>query len=598
MRFAHYLRQNERDEIPSQFVCVDTETKPTKHPDGSETDRLWFGWACYQRARLRGEWCDPEWYRFERREDFWRWMLTKTRSKTTLYLFCHNTNFDLPVLGAFTVTRKMRMKLKSAIIDAPPTILKWEYRKATIKFLDTLNFWRVPLVKLGEMVGLPKLPMPDQDAPREEWDRYTRQDVEVLRVALLKWWGFLTRERLGNFRPTLASQAMGTFKHKYMKANILVHTRQDVLDLERQAYHGGRCECFRLGRYKGRFTLLDVNSMYPAVMARYRYPVKLLWLHSRPSEEKLRRALERHLVLADVTIDTSEPAFPKVWNDKLCFPVGRYRTTLTTEEVKYALSRGYIRRYHSLVEYSGARCFRRFVRDFYARRLEAQRAGNKTLDWQFKILLNSFYGKFGQTGRVWAKHQETEDERARAWTEVKVETGQVTRYRQLAGLVQSFQVEPESAESCPVIAAHVTANARMLLWWYIRKAGPENVFYCDTDSLLVNRNGRRNLDRWLDAERLGALKVEGQFQDIEIWGPKDYRFGDKVRHKGIRANAEQVHANQWKQWQWSSLIGLVRSGQVDTPYRKPVTKTLRRIYDKGLVDSKSVVRPLLINDGT
>lgn len=596
MRFPHYLRVNERDEIPSQFICVDTETHPERLPDGSERDHLTFGWAVYQRARIRGHWCEPEWFRFTDRATFWKWARSKARSKTTLYMFCHNTSFDLPVLGAFTVTRKLGYKLRMAIIDAPPTILKWEYRKATIKFLDTLNFWKVPLAKLGEKIGLPKLPMPSADAPREEWDTYTRQDVEILRRALLGWWEFLASEHLGNFRPTLASQAMGTFKHKYMDTKILVHTRPEVLVLERAAYHGGRCECFYIGRKRRKFTLLDVNSMYPAVMARFPYPVKLLWVHAQGSEDKLRRALRTHLVLADVTLETSEPAFPKVWKNKLMFPVGRFRAVLTTEEVKYALKRRCIREYHTLVEYSGARCFHAFVRDFHRRRLAAQAAGNKTLDYQFKILLNSFYGKFGQTGRVWSKHAETQDESARSWTEVNLRTGKVKKFRQLAGLVQSFEQEPESAESCPVIAAHVTANARMLLWEYICRAGQDHVFYCDTDSLLVDSEGRRNLTKYLHPTRLGFLKSEGEFQDIEIWGAKDYRFGSKVRHKGIRGNAEQISSNQWKQWQWSSLIGLIRSGQLENPYRKPVTKTLRRVYDKGVLERTNRVTPLRIDE--
>lgn len=596
MRFAHYMRPNQNNEIPSQFICVDTETKPTKHNDGSETDRLWFGWACYQRSRGKGVWCEPEWIRFEDRETFWRWVLEKARPKTTLYIFCHNTNFDLPVLGAFTTTRKIGLKLKMAIIDAPPTILKWSTGKATIKCLDTLNLWRMPLKMLGEIVGAKKLDMPASEDSREKWEAYGRQDVEVLRRALIDWWAFLVKEDLGNFRPTLASQALGTFKHRFMQHKILIHNHEKVLALERASYHGGRCECFAIGKFRGRFTLLDVTSMYPFVMHQYDYPAKFLFSISRPWRANLDILLSMHCLVADVTLETDEPAFPLVHGGKLVFPIGRFRTTLTTGELDYANRKGYIHERHAIAVYNRVSLFRGFVDHFWNHRMRALQAGQASLAWQYKILMNSLYGKFGQNGRVWDKLTYTDDEGCDAWAEIDADAGTIKRFRKLAGLVQSFSEAPESAESCPAIAAHVTANARMILWGLVRSAGSGHVYYCDTDSLLVDRVGLSRLRPQIGDSALGKLKVEGRYQDIEIWGPKDYRFGDKIRHKGIRANAEQIDERTFLQWQWSSLRGMLRSGQMDAPGRKPIVKHLSRVYDKGIIDSTRRVRPLVMNE--
>ena len=595
-RFVHYLRENAKSETTSQFICVDTETKPESLPDGRERDHLWFGWASYQRSRLSGVWCEPEWFRFETREEFWKWTISKARKGTLLYVFCHNTSFDLPVLGAFTVTKRLGLKLKRAIIDAPPTMLKWETGKASIKLLDTLNLWRMPLAKIGEMIGCPKGKMPDPDASRETWDAYCKQDVEIIRRVLIGWWAFLRDSDMGNFRPTLASQAMGSYKHRAMDYKILVHDNRDALVVERAAYHGGRCDCFRVGKWNGEYSLLDVTSMYPYVMRERDYPVRFLWLDRPAGADKLRRALDHHLVVADVTIRTDTPVYPLVRDNKLVFPTGRFRTCLTTEELKYAMERGDVDECHAISEYAGAPCFTRFIDLFWGLRSQAISAGNVPLAWNYKILMNSLYGKFGQAGRVWDGLEDTYDESARAWTEVDVPTGKVVKKRQLAGLVQSFTQEPESAESCPAIAAHVCANARMYLWKLIETAGREHVLYCDTDSLLVDREGKENLASFIAPGRLGGLKVEGEYDEVEIWGPKDYRFGDKVRHKGIRKQATQTGESQWEQWQWSSLVGLIRSGQIDAPSRIKVRKTLSRRYTKGLIDESRFVRPLVISE--
>jgi len=598
MRKAHYLRPNEKSESVSQFIAFDTETRPETTGPGQERDHLWFGWACYQRTKRKGQWCDPEWFRFTSPEEFWKWVKAHTRPKKTLYLFCHNTNYDLPVVSAFRVTRKMGLKLRMAIIDAPPTILKWTTGKATIKCLDTLNWWRMPLADVGKMVGAEKLPMPAPDAPREKWDEYGKQDVEVIRRALIAWWSFLTENDLGNFRPTLASQALGTFKHRFMDTRLLVHTDERALKLERAAYHGGRCECFYIGKRAGRFYLLDVNSMYPAVMRDHLYPTRLHWWAKRPSLDLLKTCLTRWCVVADVTLKTEHPAYAVVHNHKLVFPVGIFRASLTTEELRRAVRLGEVLEVHALARYEAEPCFAPFVDYFYPQRLKAASEGNYVRSWQFKILMNAFYGKFGQTGRVWAKHAYTDEEEARAWTEVNVDAGVVMKYRQLAGLVQCFTEEGESFESMPAIAAHVCANARLLLWEYIEKAGRDHVFYCDTDSLLVDLTGYRRLRASIDAKALGKLKKEYFCREVQIWGAKDYRFGDKVRHKGIRAKAESVSENTWKQWQWSSIIGVLRSGCVDHPTRKLVTKTLKRNYDKGVIEPTSRVSPLRMDSPT
>ena len=41
------------------------------------------------------------------------------RKKTKLYMFCHNTAFDLPVLDAFKALPNREYKLIRAVIDAP-----------------------------------------------------------------------------------------------------------------------------------------------------------------------------------------------------------------------------------------------------------------------------------------------------------------------------------------------------------------------------------------------------------------------------------------------------------------------------------------------
>ena len=171
----------------------------------------------------------------------------------------------------------------------------------------------------------------------------------------------------------------------------------------------------------------------------------------------------------------------------------------------------------------------------------------------------------------------------------------MTRHRQLGGLVQTRNEEAESRDSFPAIAAHVTAYARMKLWEIITLAGVDNVLYCDTDSVLVNDTGKRNVAFITDKELMGKLSVKGSYSVCEIWGAKDYRFDQLSRTKGVRKDAIWHGTHDVEQVKWSGLRGLVAAGVTDKPITQRIKKHLNRLYDKGVLQPDGVVEPLLVS---
>ena len=124
--------------------------------------------------------------------------------------------------------------------------------------------------------------------------------------------------------------------------------------LERRAYFGGRSEAFRLGNIDGGpFYKLDINSMYPSVMVDAPVPLALKAVYSYVSKAELRAALRSSLVVADVEVQTEDPIYPRVIDGRLCFPVGRFTTSLCTPELRYALNRGHIARVGGMATYRG-----------------------------------------------------------------------------------------------------------------------------------------------------------------------------------------------------------------------------------------------------
>ena len=571
---------------------MDTETKEKRRRDRTIEHHLFQGMAAYQRSRAAGEWCEPRWVRFTRAGAFWDWLEPQLMPKTRCYLFAHNLGFDLPVLHAFTELPKRGWELARCVIETPPIILVWRKGLLNLTMLDTLNFWRSSLEELGDSIGLPKLKRPSLRASRARWDRYNKRDVEIIRKAVHSFWELLRLHDLGGFAPTLASQAVRAFRHRFMGHQVLIDDDLEALDLARRSLHGGRVECFRLGAIPGRVHCLDVNAMYPAVMRSQEYPTVLRYVGRQVTRRELVRWLKKYAVVADCLIETKRPRYAVVHEDRLVFPVGRLRVQLTTPELAEAIGRRELRRVVSVALYERAPLFVGFIDKLYAMRDQAKAAGDEVQSYMLKILTNSLYGKFAQRGFQWREHSHTTDLAVKVWSELDAETGELNHYRQLAGLVQERQREGESQDSHPAIASHVTAYARTLLWELLERAGRENVYYCDTDSLMVNDRGLERLGGALDPARLGALKYVCQTHTLRLYGPKDYRLGRQRVLKGIRAKAKHRGGATWLQEQWSTLVGLLNDGQADAPLVRSITKTMKRDYRKGEVQPSGLVLPL------
>ena len=574
----HILKRNARSETAHNLIFFDTETKARKHADGSESDYLWFGWACALQRTSQGKWGKEKWKRFSRVGDLWRSLDGMVGTKRRWFIFCHNTSYDLPVIDIFGQAAKRGWKVDGAVIEAPPTIITLTRGGVTLTFLDTLNWWRMSLEKAGKHIGYEKLKMPDPKAPRAEWDTYCRQDVEVIKQLVCTWLDFLKVNDLGGFATTLAGQAFRTFRHRFMSHDVVIDNNEQSHLISREAYHGGRVECFRVGWQKGPVYGVDINSMYPACMLEGFFPIRLHGVYESERKERWEKLLDRYCIVARCSIDSPIPAYAVGSKTGLKFPIGRFEATLTTPEIAFALSRGHLRDMKDIVVYDKAPIFTEYVRFMWGKRQEAQAAKHSVNDWFFKHLGTNLYGKFGQTGMVYESSDWISDKTCKKFDIIDYHTRKVIKCRQLGGLLQTMSKEGEGRESFPAIAAHVTAYGRMMLWGLIDKAGLENLLYTDTDSLYLNAKGFQALQSEIDPKALGKLKVLGEWPWMVIHSLKDYELPGHRVHKGVSAKALQIGPNSFQQVQWSSLKGLVMIGDVTAPRRRKVIKKLARSY--------------------
>ena len=331
--------------------------------------------------------------------------------------------------------------------------------------------------------------------------------------------------------------------------------------------------------------------MYPYVMREENYPTVLRGVYKRVTLDELHTFMRDASVVAEVSLNTDEPIYAFRSDGYLLFPIGSFRTSLTTPELKYALKKGHLAKCHRVAVYTHERIFTSFVDELYRLRVEAREDGNDFYVWHLRLLMNSLYGKFGQVMRKDVHIGVSPDLTPRVWVEYDVETGESRKIRAFAGQLHELEEGGESWWSHPAIAAHVTAYARLHLWRIMCAAGRRDVAYCDTDSLLVSALGAVKLrGQWI-GDALGKLQVEGQGNGAIIHGPKDYDFGFKKRTKGVRQTAKWTGPNTVEQDHWYGLKGLVATGDISAPRVKRITKHLNRIYRKGKVLPGGRTRP-------
>ena len=594
MRKAHRLQGNKAAESWRHYFFFDCETTRRKIDDTTSEDVFRLAWSCLYRLDTDSE----KWQEHRTPESLCKALENATAEGITVYAFAHNIYYDIQVsfmqlyFPAHGWTLKSFYNAKSGGVF----FLVLRNGKRRICFINTLNFFQCSLRELGQAVGLQKQEVDFADVDDVTLSEYCKNDVAVIRKALLDFVRFRLDNNLGNQQKTIASQSFSAFRHRFMRSPIVIHDNTAALQLEREAYHGGRVECFFVGTYHNQLHKLDVNSMYPFVMRNRVFPWRLIaFSPTSVDAETLRKYLTRYYVIADCFLDTQQDLYPVVKDKRLLFPHGSFWTVLGTAAIRESLRLGHLKKIRRIALYAQADLFSSFVDFFWSERQKAKRDNNQVYSYFHKLLLNTLYGKFAQKQQRLKRTFPCGEEEFSSGI-ASCEDGIFNEIR-MFGVASHFeQTEEESYNSFPAISAAITEYARMYLSELIATAGQENCFYCDTDSLVVNDTGKENLRGFIGKE-LGQLKVEKTVSEASFFCPKDYVFGEEIKRKGISARATyNTVSDTYSQEQWQRLRGALKNGESHRYLVKEIEKKLSRELHTRTVQQNGRTEPFLLDN--
>ncbi len=589
-RKPHLIRKTGGTRYPSRYVFFDTETKDV---DGKGTQKMILAYALFWEIASLKSPEKLEWFDTTAPDDLFSFITSKVNAHTQLVVLSANIWFDLRVSGLLPLLKAHVWTCNKFFSRGHTFIASFSKGKHRIEFVNIQNYFNFPVHKIGDSIGLPKLSIDFDNASEANLRAYCKSDVEIIFQAYRNLYFFIRTSKLGSMRYTLPSIAYSCYTHTFIPKSITVHCQEDILELERKTYFGGRCECLRIGRFSGqRFYKMDVNSMYPFIMRENYFPQKFEKVGYDIPIDVIKDNAHKWLYCAEVEIETDKPIYPYRRDNKLIFPVGKFTAYLTTASLLHAIQEGHVKKIKMAAAYKKAKLFTTFVDYFYGERLKYRNEKNPAFAYICKLILNSLYGKFGQRNSIMIEEIQTDCERNFRELIWHVQEQKYYIHQIFYGLEQTILLqEEEGLNSMPAIAAHVTDYARIYLWYIIEKAGLNNCYYCDTDSIIVNRRGYKRLQDDLDMDVLGMIKVEEVTDEMEIRGAKNYTFGGTDKIKGVKTSAKKIGEKTYEYIRFPTPYSELRN-RLPEDYRiETVSKTLSGRYDKGIVTKSGVVLP-------
>jgi hypothetical protein len=374
---AHYLKANASSELPSRVVCVDTEAAISPKEQGEiHTLRLGAGYYLKRRKLREEDVWEEKPFSFRTKEEFWLYLDGLLQKGTALYIIGHNMAYDYALLDLDRWLSSREFTLDQFVINQV-FIVRAHKENYGVKIIDSMNWFKAPLRKLGEVFGVAKGEIKDfTHVSDEELLPYCLNDAAIVKTIFLEYVKFISEHDLGNFASTAAGQAFNAYRHRFMPpCSILIHGEPGIYELEQATYRGGRCDIFKAGRYED-IVKLDINSMYPYVMREFAYPTIP---HSKAPitglsvDDIIQAMKEGYYVIGEFDIMLKEP-FLAVKRHKLIFPVGRLaKVPMTHPEIEYLLNgAGEVLQVRRATLYEQRPIFSDYVDYFYSLKVNAK----------------------------------------------------------------------------------------------------------------------------------------------------------------------------------------------------------------------------------
>lgn len=559
MRAPHYLTPLLTTRIPRCHFAFDCETR-AERKHGRYAHRWVCGAAAEGRLDADGYWGNDYPIDFATPEHLWAFITGARRDDKLMVVWAHNLSFDLRVSEALRWLPVYGYTLEAIVLEKTASWASFISDHGNMTVCDLHSWLPVPLAKVGAAVGRGRGKVKYGTATREQLVEHCLNDTLITIEAVGQIVEWLDANEAGSFRPTGSGQSHAMWRRKWLpRKTVLVHGDDLALERERVAMWTGRAEAWRWGKLTGPLYEHDLNLAYCRIAAGYPVPVKLVQRTGRTSVESYLEQVKRYAVLADVTIETDIPVVPTSQEGRVFWPVGRFNTTLWNPELDLAIGAGANVTIHRTWRYIRADVLRGMAEYIIGALDGDSRAPQEVVRLVLKHWARTLVGRCALRYREWDDFGEVGSMGLSLSTLYDDDTGHMTDLLQVGYRVMELTDLAEADSSVPQITGWVMSQARAILWTVMRVAGLENVYYVDTDSVLVNAEGHRRLEANGTVQEAGHLIAKASFTNAQIYGPRNLTLEGERRISGIPKRAIQTGELSFDGEVWSGLRASLES---------------------------------------
>ncbi|MEM4067161.1 MAG: DNA polymerase [Candidatus Micrarchaeaceae archaeon] len=556
---------------------------------------------------------------FYSREDVKDWLLHGDLK----HIYIHNgLKFDLELIFGYRELLNYDLKLNNGKL----------YKAKIGRSIVYDSYLLIPksLKKIGEDIGLVKgnlqkelaiMKKDEFEKRKNEIEEYCKNDVIILERALEWFFEFVKSQGVKRYSKylTIASLSFKVISKKsFLNFSIHKSRNKKVLNPFRNlfllSYYGARTEAFYSGFYQGQIFTYDFNSLYPSVLNQA-YPDQFLFAKKNLTDDELKNILiSNYEGLGYFEIDAPKGVFG-FYNEnnnfidigllpyrdqkqnKLIFPIGKYYGWYNLNEIRFAITHGYKIRAITLYVFS-----RQYYYDVYdvIKQFYELRKKDKQNSYLYKLMINSFYGKFGERNRSekYILDQNVEFDNEKYDYYVELDNNDQIKY-----IIQKDKKAKLTNHTDFSIASYIASWGRIKLLEKFEQVIQNNgkIFYCDTDSIFTNI-------KLNTSDKIGEIKLENEGDAINIIGQKSYSiFKDNKeiikKRKGIPNMANIVDKNDNQEiYEYEHIVQLKNGLKKYNDFSREIVKkkvqyTYKRQKGKGFLQALILDMPSVIING-
>lgn len=562
-RTRHYLEPLKTTRIPGTHVIIDTEAHLHKH-QGLQRAR----WACGAAVKLHFDdaenWALGAAQLQRSPEELWQTVDQRTSVYSRTVVWAHNLAYDLRISDALRQLTGMGWDVDGVSLQNVGGWVSFKCGNRRLLLVDSYSWLPAPLSTIAQDVGRGSHTDWHPGMNAKQLEQHCLTDAKILADAVLHILRFVEQEDLGSLKPTGSGQSHAAWRRRWLTRNkMVVHNDPRALLAERRAMHCGRTEAWRHGTIREPTFEYDMNLAYCRIAATTPLPDMLVGERLNVTRGEYHRLAERFAVLADIHVTTTVPVLPTTNEHGVMWPVGTFDTTVWHPEIQIALLAG------AQIRFDRIWVYRRGdgLRDMSIWLIDQLEGPNINPDPIVRRMLKhwarTLIGRCGLRYRSWepyGTHPHPDFCMSQAWD---LDGGDPQTHLRVGRQIMELAGMRESRSSMPQIPSYVMSACRAKLWRLIYIAGPENVVYMDTDSLIVNRAGSAALRSRPEFGPQSDLRFKHEFRDLTINGPRDLDANGERRLSGVPRRAVQLGKHRFEGEVVAGLEHSLAGGQPD-----------------------------------